>query len=101
MLTVPMTAVPNVQGVVQKYSGVQLSEQEKKAVETSSPVWPMLDRLRRAHRGAEFVRREPRRISAALPEQSDDAAAPALDAETLVRAVERDARRYDRGFALF
>lgn len=64
-----------------------------------SGAWTVLQRLGQARRNAEFVRREHRRVKLTLPEP--EYALPQLDAETLDRAVERDARRYDCGFPLY
>lgn len=85
-------------------SGIHSGVNEREARETAeavSPVWPLLDHLRRTRQGADAARRLYRQGRVVLPESEGGAAAPALDAETLDRAVERDARRYDRGFALF
>lgn len=52
-----------------------------------------------AERAAGFARTERRNISVTVPEERTGVSG--LDAETLDRAVERDARRYDGGFELY
>lgn len=54
--------------------------------------------LRRSEGRAAFARGGSRQLTVALPEVP---ALGGLDAETLDRAVERDARRYDGGFGLY
>ena len=59
----------------------------------------LLNGLRRAKAGADFTQGQGRQISLTLPrtEESSSGWGP----EELDRAVERDARRYDGGFALY
>lgn len=62
-------------------------------------VLPLLRQLRQAQWGAGFVQGQRRQLAVTLPETTP--AAPALSAEELDLACERDARRYGGGFALY
>ena len=62
-------------------------------------VLPLLRQLRQAQWTAGFVQGQRRQLAVALPEPAP--AAPALSAEELDLACERDARRYGGGFALY
>ena len=62
-------------------------------------VLPLLRQLRQAQWTAGFVQGQRRQLAVALPEAAP--AAPALSAEELDLACERDARRYGGGFALY
>jgi len=59
----------------------------------------LLGAVRRAQESARFVEGERRRVSVTLPEGG--ASADGWSLQALDRAVERDARRYDGGFALY
>lgn len=62
-------------------------------------VLPLLRQLRQAQWGAGFVQGQRRQLTVTLPEAAP--AAPALSAEELDLACERDARRYGGGFGLY
>ncbi len=59
----------------------------------------LLEQVRAAERESRFVSGERRTLSVTLPETAQ--AGGGWSAEELDRAVERDARRYDGGFALY
>ena len=62
-------------------------------------VLPLLRQLRQAQWTAGFVQGQRRQLTVTLPEATP--AAPALSAEELDLACERDARRYGGGFGLY